>query len=118
MYFSPTTQLKSINNIFDRFIYAYTLEDILESYKYLCELIKLEPNRLPIFYPKLKSNITSWKAKALWKKFDQRAKCEFYEKGEICSKTKVLIVGGGPCGLRTAIECQLLGAKVVRNSFY
>jgi len=25
----------------------------------------------------------------------------------------VLIIGGGPCGLRTAIEAQLLGAKVV-----
>ncbi len=26
---------------------------------------------------------------------------------------QVLIIGGGPCGLRTAIEAQLLGAKVV-----
>jgi NADPH-dependent 2,4-dienoyl-CoA reductase/sulfur reductase-like enzyme len=26
---------------------------------------------------------------------------------------KVLIIGGGPCGLRTAIEAQLCGAKVV-----
>jgi F-actin monooxygenase len=25
----------------------------------------------------------------------------------------VLIIGGGPCGLRAAIEAQLLGAKVV-----
>lgn len=25
----------------------------------------------------------------------------------------MLVIGGGPCGLRTAIECQLLGAKVV-----
>jgi thioredoxin reductase len=28
----------------------------------------------------------------------------------------VLIIGAGPCGLRTAIEAQLLGAKVVRIS--
>lgn len=26
---------------------------------------------------------------------------------------QVLIIGAGPCGLRTAIEAQLLGAKVV-----
>ena len=26
---------------------------------------------------------------------------------------QVLIIGGGPCGLRSAIEAQLLGAKVV-----
>lgn len=29
------------------------------------------------------------------------------------SVSQVLIIGGGPCGLRTAIEAQLLGAKVV-----
>ena len=27
--------------------------------------------------------------------------------------TRVLVIGAGPCGLRTAIEAQLLGAKVV-----
>lgn len=26
---------------------------------------------------------------------------------------KVLVIGAGPCGLRAAIEAQLLGAKVV-----
>lgn len=26
---------------------------------------------------------------------------------------RVLVIGAGPCGLRTAIEAQLLGAKVV-----
>lgn len=36
----------------------------------------------------------------------------------ICSKNlqisfKTLVIGGGPCGLRTAIEFALLGAKVV-----
>lgn len=37
------------------------------------------------------------------------------------SLIKCLIIGGGPCGLRTAIELALMGAKVVviekRDSF-
>lgn len=37
------------------------------------------------------------------------------------SLTQCLIIGGGPCGLRTAIEMALMGAKVVviekRDSF-
>ena len=31
---------------------------------------------------------------------------------KVC-KSQVLIIGAGPCGLRAAIEAQLLGAKVV-----
>lgn len=36
-----------------------------------------------------------------------------YAKGRACAQSKVLIIGAGPCGVRAAIECQLLGAKVV-----
>lgn len=49
----------------------------------------------------------------MWKKFDARAVHKCYNKGKACSNTRVLIIGGGPCGLRTAIDAQLLGAKVV-----
>lgn len=56
---------------------------------------------------------SSWKAQALFKKFDARANHKVYAKGRACTQNKVLIIGAGPCGLRAAIECQLLGAKVV-----
>ena len=36
-----------------------------------------------------------------------------YEGGEAAAATTVLVVGGGPCGLRMAIECLLLGCRVV-----
>lgn len=57
--------------------------------------------------------MNSWRAKALWKKFDLRASHKCYARGRACPNTRVLIVGAGPCGLRAAIEAQLLGAKVV-----
>lgn len=101
------------NEFFEHFINAGTLKSILGAYRSICELLHLKPNVLPLFYPKLKANLTSWRAKALWKKFDQRANAKCYGRGKICPNTRVLIIGAGPCGLRAAIEAQLLGAKVV-----
>lgn len=66
-----------------------------------------------MFQAKLAS---SWKAQALFKKFDARANHKVYGKGRISASGKVLIIGAGPCGMRAAIECQLLGAKVVSTS--
>ena len=53
--------------------------------------------------------MTSWKANALWAKFDKRASHKVYMKGKACAGQRVLVIGAGPCGLRTAIEAQLLG---------
>ncbi|KYN43906.1 Protein MICAL-3 [Trachymyrmex septentrionalis] len=108
---SPETALA--NEIFDQFCNATTLKSILGYYRQLCELLKIRPNVVNQFYPKLKTKLRSWKAQALWKKFDQRANHKCYNRGKVCPNTRVLIIGGGPCGLRTAIEAQLLGAKVV-----
>ncbi|XP_071572314.1 uncharacterized protein Mical isoform X1 [Temnothorax nylanderi] len=108
---SPEVALAS--EIFDQFCNATTLKSILSYYRQLCELLKIRPNAINQFYPKLKTKLRSWKAQALWKKFDQRANHKCYNRGKVCPNTRVLIIGGGPCGLRTAIEAQLLGAKVV-----
>ncbi|XP_012287376.1 F-actin-monooxygenase Mical isoform X2 [Orussus abietinus] len=101
------------NEVFDLFCNATTLKSILGHFRHLCDLLKIKPNAFPQFYPKLKSKLRSWKAQALWKKFDQRANHKCYNRGKACPNTRVLIIGGGPCGLRSAIEAQLLGAKVV-----
>ncbi|XP_076170360.1 molecule interacting with CasL isoform X6 [Ptiloglossa arizonensis] len=101
------------NDVFDQFCNATTLKSILGHFRHLCELLKIRPNSVSQFYPKLKGKLRSWKAQALWKKFDQRANHKCYNRGKACSNTRVLIIGGGPCGLRSAIEAQLLGAKVV-----
>ncbi|XP_059055417.1 F-actin-monooxygenase Mical isoform X5 [Achroia grisella] len=100
--------------MFDHFCSAGTMKQILALHREICNTLTLKPTRLPDFYPKLKAKLaSSWKAQALFKKFDARANHKVYGKGRACTSNKVLIIGAGPCGLRAAIECQLLGAKVV-----
>nr|XP_033322979.1 F-actin-monooxygenase Mical isoform X2 [Megalopta genalis] len=101
------------NEVFNLFCSATTLKTILGHFRHLCDLLKIRSNTITQFYPKLKGKLRSWKAQALWKKFDQRANHKCYNRGKACPNTRVLIIGGGPCGLRSAIEAQLLGAKVV-----
>ncbi|XP_052746516.1 F-actin-monooxygenase Mical isoform X2 [Bicyclus anynana] len=100
--------------MFNHFCSAGTMKQILGLHREICATLNLKPNRLPDFYPKLKAKLaSSWKAQAVFKKFDLRANLKLYSKGRACTQNKVLIIGAGPCGLRAAIECQLLGAKVV-----
>ncbi|XP_033364332.1 F-actin-monooxygenase Mical isoform X7 [Bombus vosnesenskii] len=108
-----STEVAKANEEFDLFCNATTLKSILGHFRHLCELLKIRPNTINQFYPKLRLKLRSWKAQALWKKFDQRANHKCYNRGKACPNTRVLIIGGGPCGLRSAIEAQLLGAKVV-----
>ena len=98
------------NEVFDHFVsQAATLKSILRTFRYLCDILRLKPQEWPHFYPKLRSKLTSWKANALWAKFDKRASHKVYMKGKACAGQRVLVIGAGPCGLRTAIEAQLLG---------
>ncbi|XP_052868235.1 F-actin-monooxygenase Mical [Anopheles cruzii] len=99
--------------MFNHFCAATTMRQILGVYRNMCDTIAIRPGPLNEFYPKLRAIVRSWKAQALWKKFDARAAHKVYSKGTAAAGTRVLIVGAGPCGLRTAIEAQLLGAKVV-----
>ncbi|XP_066541219.1 protein-methionine sulfoxide oxidase mical3a [Hoplias malabaricus] len=99
--------------LFDRFVQATTCKGILKAFQELCDFLELKPREYRIFYHKLKSKLNYWKAKALWAKLDKRASHKEYKKGRACANSKCLIIGAGPCGLRTAIELAFLGAKVV-----
>lgn len=59
--------------LFDDFSSATTMRNILGLYRSICDTISLRAAPINEFYPKLKSKIRSWKAQALWKKFDARA---------------------------------------------
>ncbi|XP_036181303.1 F-actin-monooxygenase MICAL2 isoform X3 [Myotis myotis] len=99
--------------IFENFVQASTCKGTLQAFNILTRHLDLDPLDHKNFYSKLKSKVTSWKAKALWHKLDKRGSHKEYKRGKSCVNTKCLIVGGGPCGLRTAIELAYLGAKVV-----
>ncbi|XP_025414741.1 F-actin-monooxygenase Mical isoform X3 [Sipha flava] len=109
----PSADAALASEVFDRFCTASTMKTILGHFRHLCEILRIKPTNFPQFYPKLKTMLCSWKAKALWNKFDKKASHKCYNRGKACMNTRVLIIGAGPCGLRAAIEAQLLGAKVV-----
>ena len=52
---------------------------------------------------------------------EERAKNPIFSENMAASNTRMVVVGAGPIGLRTAIEAQLLGARVTviekRTSF-
>ncbi|KAM4744975.1 F-actin-monooxygenase MICAL2 isoform 2-T2 [Anableps anableps] len=111
----------NVGKLFENFIQASSCKGTLQAFNVLCRRLDLDPANHNTFYSSLKAKVTSWKAKALWSKLDKRMSHKEYKKGQACVGTKCLIIGGGPCGLRTAIELALLGAKVVviekRDSF-
>ncbi|XP_051755733.1 F-actin-monooxygenase MICAL2 isoform X2 [Ctenopharyngodon idella] len=99
--------------LFENFVQATDCKSTLQAFNIMCSYLELDPLEHSTFYSGLKSMMTCWKAKALWSKLDKRASHKEYKKGKACEGIKCLIIGGGPCGLRTAIELALLGAKVV-----
>ncbi|XP_077374588.1 F-actin-monooxygenase mical2b isoform X2 [Festucalex cinctus] len=107
--------------LFEDFVQASTCKGTLQAFNVLCGQLDLDPSEHGNFYKSLKAKVSYWKAKALWSKLDKRMCHKEYKKGEACVGTKCLIIGGGPCGLRTAIELAMMGAKVVliekRDSF-
>nr|XP_056703666.1 F-actin-monooxygenase MICAL3 isoform X2 [Euleptes europaea] len=99
--------------LFDRFVQATTCKGTLKAFQELCDYLELKPKDYRTFYHKLKSKLNYWKAKALWAKLDKRGCHKDFKKGKACANTKCLIIGAGPCGLRSAIDLSFLGAKVV-----
>ncbi|XP_072128991.1 F-actin-monooxygenase mical2b isoform X9 [Mobula birostris] len=99
--------------LFENFVQASTFRGTLQAFHILCRQLDLDPLEHQMFYCNLKSRVNTWKAKALWNKLDKQSNHKEYKKGNACPDTQCLIIGAGPCGLRTSIELALLGCKVV-----
>ena len=69
----------------------------------------------------LQANVRSLCAQNLFQVLDAKIKNECYSSQYACPDLEVAIVGSGPCGLRYAIETQLLGGRATviekRTSF-
>ena len=109
-----------LSNLFRKFYQSEDVPDIISTFTALCDEIKLDPNQHGEFYSILRSTINNWRSNPLWELLDARIASPVYQ-SQPCKGKRVLIVGAGPVGLRTAIEAQLLGADVdiidKRNSF-
>ncbi|XP_076839841.1 F-actin-monooxygenase mical1 isoform X2 [Brachyhypopomus gauderio] len=121
---SMADQQKNVNQahaLFENFVAAQTCKDVRQTFADLCRHLEVDPKDYRHFYGRLKEKLNFWKAKELWQKIDKRASHPDYEQGKPCATTECLVLGAGPCGLRTAIELALLGARVVlldkRRSF-
>ncbi|BFZ24995.1 hypothetical protein BsWGS_28034 [Bradybaena similaris] len=107
-------QNSSFEHLFDEFVTAATCKTILGCFHQLQDSSRLLNDNCTYLYEELKARLKgSWRAQSLFSKLDKKAAHKDYNKGKVCSKLKVLIIGAGPCGLRTAIECAFLGAKTV-----
>ncbi|KAL7370494.1 hypothetical protein ABVT39_002338 [Epinephelus coioides] len=108
--------------LFDEFVSASTCRAALWSFSQLCEHLQLDRSAAerPLYQP-IKRRLNYWRANALWAKLDRRATQQEYQRARVCSNTTCVIIGAGPCGLRTAVELSFMGARVVllekRDSF-
>uniref|UniRef100_A0AAQ5Z0P5 F-actin monooxygenase n=1 Tax=Amphiprion ocellaris TaxID=80972 RepID=A0AAQ5Z0P5_AMPOC len=108
--------------LFDEFVSAATCRAALRSFGQLCEHLQLNRSAAerPLYRP-IKRHLNYWRANALWAKLDRRAAQMEYLRARACSNMTCVIIGAGPCGLRTAVELSFMGARVVllekRDSF-
>uniref|UniRef100_A0A7I4Y486 F-actin monooxygenase n=1 Tax=Haemonchus contortus TaxID=6289 RepID=A0A7I4Y486_HAECO len=100
------------SSLFDNFITASTFRSIQNSFYQLCVTLDIDPSDAINVYPKLRL-LNDWKAQKLWKLLDKKWELAEYKKQKAGELLNVLVIGAGPCGLRSAIECALLGCRVV-----
>lgn len=103
---------------FKRFYDAETFEEVLSSFHEVCDAAKLDRGgRFKEFFPYLKAayqEVLPYKYKEIFKILEKKAGCGLYGGNSLnTERNRVLVVGAGPVGLRTAVEAQLLGARTV-----
>ena len=97
--------------LFTTFIASSELKETLVNFRLLCKVLKVQTSfcRSRTFRL-IQSNLPNaelWPK--MWKYLNEKSKMTIYGKQVICMNKNVLVIGAGPCGLRAAIECALLG---------
>ncbi|KAL1229691.1 [F-actin]-monooxygenase MICAL2 [Trichinella spiralis] len=106
------TETECLRTAMKMFIEASTLESALVAYGQLISLCKANRSDNYEFYKSIRDKFNWWKVKQLWEMLDKRYMNREYLNQQAGKDLRVLVVGAGPCGLRLAIECAFLGAKV------
>ena len=107
-------ELSVVEN-FQNFYNATSFADANASFSKVLSSLELKPGPFHKFFPKLKGLLVQqlpYKYNRIWEDLEKRSKLSVYGKG-IAKSYNVLVIGAGPCGLRTAIETQFLGAQTV-----
>ena len=79
------------------------VEDILGAFDSVCEALDIHPGRFTDFFPVLRNCLMdnlSYKYKELWKILEKKSKLSVYGGGKQAAGLRVLVIGGGPVGLR------------------
>ncbi|XP_066920483.1 uncharacterized protein [Clytia hemisphaerica] len=88
--------------------------DIIDYFNALIKSMNIDRNIHGVeLYDILKSKLTSWKCQSLWDLLNARLKHSEYKQGNAAKGKTCMIIGCGPIGLRTAIECLMLGCKTI-----
>lgn len=112
---APTPELTAFNE----FRHASGLQSALAAYKKLCSMAGIKDaaagsSKQLQRYHALKSYLYDkvWHSKELFDSIEKRASDDVYSKAQAACQLRVLVVGAGPGGLRTAVEAAMLGASV------
>ncbi|VDO34348.1 unnamed protein product [Onchocerca flexuosa] len=101
------------NRLFDAFVAATSFTKIQQLFTQLCALLDIDPCDNFNVFRRLKTELNDWRAQKLWSLLEKRAEQKEYCHQKACERLSILVIGAGPCGLRSAIECAFLGAYVV-----
>lgn len=100
--------------IWNLFSEAESCCDIIDYFNALVRVLNIDTNVHGLeLYEILRSKLTSWKCQSLWDLLNARLKHAEYKHGTVGKDKTCMIIGAGPIGLRTAIECLMLGCKTI-----
>jgi len=105
-------QVESPDTCYKQFADAADLMPIINIFKNLCSSLNIDTNTYDSKFTELKTKLTTWKCKTLFSKLEEKSRQSEYQ-SKPCKGKRILIIGGGPVGLRAAIDAALLGAEVV-----
>jgi hypothetical protein len=110
---SLTTQIRDQFNLF---LTADDVEPITEAFQNIKNLIpQLKSLNNTTFYPTIRDAISpavTFVLRRLFQTLDERWNFYAADRQKVLAKKNVLVSGGGPCGLRSAVELAMLGFNV------
>jgi len=122
----PLDKEDDCSKVFSQFKDSQKCQEVIKCFTKICKGLQIEqPSKYNTlnhlnFYDEMKkkSKGKCWQLESVFKVLDQKFSAkEAYltrkKKKKCCETMKVLVIGGGPVGMRAAIEMAILGAKVV-----